>query len=335
MEIHDLRRIMHGLGISISDPNHAGWSHCACPFAPFPWGGHKHGVDRSEGFALKVEKGISAYTCPVCKRHGRISSLIRVMEAARGTDYTELAMEADNLDMVSSILPSFDQMSQAKAKPQPIDESLFEGMFQPVAEVPRAVEYLASRFISPEAAIYADLGWDQVKRRIVFPVRDGNGELFGWSGRATHAMQNPKVLDYSGLPKRSLILGEHKWVVGKPVLIVEGLMAYGRFITEGAHEHANVGALLGSELTEEKEAILKHWGLPVYFWVDPDEAGDACLYGKAMPDGSRNHARGAIARLRTEIPVFVPEYPQGITDPDDLSLKDILHAMKNTPLASV
>ena len=159
----------------------------------------------------------------------------------------------------------------------------------------------------------------------------------------------PKVLDYEGLPKRWLILGEHKWQKGRPVVLVEGLIAYARFITEGVHEIANVGAVLGSELTEEKEEILKRWGLPTFLYVDPDAAGDAFLFGKAklnpetkqpMIDPKtgeieRHHERGAIARLCKEIPVFVPAYPDGINDPDDLSLEDIQRALKTTTMSTL
>jgi hypothetical protein len=300
--------------------------------------------------ALKVEKGISAYKCPVCKMHGRISSLLRVLGEARGEDYSTLIEEADHLDMVASVIPTFDQMTQgAKVRPQPLDEALFEGMFVPVKDVPRAVEYLVNRYVSPQAAEYCDLGWDQEKRRIVFPVRDREGLLYGWSGRAIHAMQQPKVLDYAGLPKRALILGEHKWETGKPIILVEGLIAYARFITEGAHSIANIGAVLGSELTEEKEEILKSWGLPVHLFVDPDPAGDAFLFGKPKINPEtrepeidprtkeivRRTETGAIARLCKEIPVFVPAYPEGINDPDDLSFDDIEHMLKNTRMSTL
>lgn len=332
-----VRRILAKLSVRyMGEPNSSGWMHGECPYAPYL---HPKKSDRSRGFAVKVEdKGISAYACPVCGMHGKLSSLARGLAHYREQDYDAIAAEADHLDMISYELPAFDELSVVQRDPEPLDEALYDGVFEDIGKYPEAANFMRSRGVSREVAERLEIAYDPEKRRIVFPVRDGRGRLFGWSGRTILPNHKPKILDYHGLPKRMLILGEHMWEQGKPVILVEGLFAYAHFHQIGVVEQglANVGALLGSTLTEEKASILKTHGLPTYLLPDPDAAGDVCLWGKPKPDWTIERPSyeggGAVDQLRWDMPVFVPAYPEHVNDPDFLSLEDVRRMLAETPI---
>lgn len=339
---------MSKLGFTVPQPNEAGWLHIGCPFAPWR---HRNGIDRSRGFAIKVEDGgISAYNCPACKAHGRISGIPRGLAALRQTNDIEterldaIGREADEYDMLGSILPSFeDHFNAPEPMPEPLDEDAFAGLFEQVADHNEAKRFVIARRITRPTIEKLNIEFDAQKRRIVFPVRDGEGNLYGWSGRTVIPDHEPRILDYVGLPKRALILGEERWRPGFPKLLVEGLFAYARMHEIGAEEIMDVGALLGSALTEEKAAILKRHGCTVIPLMDPDKAGDVCLYGQwaepeidettgeVIKDGAFKGG-GLIDVLAEEVPVALPYYPQGVSDPDDLTTEQLHTLVATTEL---
>jgi hypothetical protein len=294
-------------------------------------------MDRSRGMAVKTEEGgISAFKCPACHSQGRISTLIRMLGHYRHTDYDELIREADQYDLLGATIPAFDNHFRPDPSPEPLDEVLFEGLFEPIADHNEAKRYVLSRRITRPTCEKLGLEFDPEKRRIVFPVRDGEGRLFGWSGRTVIPNHEPRILDYAGLPKRHLILGEERWRPGVPKLIVEGLIAYARMHEIGAEEIVDIGALLGSSLTPEKEAILKRHGCTVLPLVDPDKAGDQCLFGtwhEATEERPGYFAGGGLIDvLSEEVPVALPLYPQGVSDPDDLTFEQLQHMVRTAQL---
>lgn len=341
MRYEQARVILSKLGLQLPPPNAAGWSHLACPYAPWR---HARGTDRSKGFAVKVEdNGISAFKCPSCKAHGRLSGLARGLAGYRGQNYDDIAIEADSFDMMSSRVLDFDeQFAPIEEMPEPLDEEAFSGLFEQIADYPEARRFMVRRGVSRVTCEKLKLEFDAEKRRIVFPVRDGEGRLYGWSGRTVIPDHEPKVLDYAGLPKTMLILGEERWRPGKPKLIVEGLFAYARMHEIGAEEIIDIGALLGSALTDGKAAILKRHGCTVMPLMDPDKAGDVCLFGQ-WHDGSYDQSTGEVQEghfeggglvdvLAEEIPIALPFYPAGVTDPDNLTIEQLQHMVGTAQL---
>jgi len=335
MTYEQIRMILAKLGIDHAPPpNTAGWLHIACPYAPWR---HRGGVDRSRGFAIKVEdNGISAFKCPACKAHGRISGLARGLSHFRGQDYSEIEREADKYDMLGNTLPSFEEQFGAPAvELVPLDEALFNGLFDPIANHNEAKRYVLSRNITRHTVEKLNIEFDPEKRRIVFPVRDADSNLYGWSGRTVIPDHKPKVLDYAGLPKRNLIMGEERWRSSKPKLLVEGLIAFARMHEIGAEEYVDIGALLGSWLTEEKAARLIGHGCNVLPLMDPDKAGDICLFGQWNEEDAAFEGGGLIDQLAGEIPVLLPLYPQGVKDPDDLNINQLKHMIDTAQLQGV
>jgi hypothetical protein len=346
MNEKDLRRIMHDLSVPLVTSRRKGWMDGVCPLAEWR---HVGGVDRHPSFGVKVEPGgISAYHCYTCKAHGRISSLARVLGHYRGKDYTDLVREADMADLFNLEYQPFDHREEAEPMPEPIVAEMYEGLYLPLTSAQEAMSYVEDRGISAATAEKLGLLYDPEEQRVLFPVKDKDGALYGWTGRAIHAATEPKVKDYYGLPKRHLILGEERWKPGRPIFIVEGLFGYAHLIEIGLEEHANIGALLGSVMTEEKAERLKQWNEIVVLALDNDPAGDMGIFGTYDPvngnPAERDTKHAALRHLVEHVPLVIPGWPEwdedgshvggthqageAKTDPDQLSLDDAVAMLK-------
>ncbi len=316
----------------------SGWLHSRCPLAPWT---HKTGHDRRPSFAVKPQHdGVSAYMCWACHRMGRVSSLIKLMhhfgvdvgEVVWG-EYPKLAQEADAADMMVVVAVDYDErMVIENTLPDPLDTALFDGVYMPAHDIPEAWAYLVSRGVTADAATSLDLGWDPDQRRIMFPVRDGRGDLYGYTGRAVDPGVEPKVRDYHGLPKRHLILGENRWdpAPDRPLVIVEGLFGLAHLVSMGLERFADVGALLGTAITEQKVKRIRDRQAATYLLLDADEAADAALFGRVGRDGERDFHTGLISQLAVDLSVFVPAWPEGKDDPDQLTREEIWEMFQTT-----
>ncbi len=343
MQDDRLRVIMRRLGVQNLAASHSGWLHGMCPLAPYT---HRAGRDRHPSFAVKPETdGVSAYMCWTCKHHGRISSLVRLLHhhgadvGETPNDYPSLAHEADKADMDSLGGREYRHHEQQEDPlPDPLDECIFEGMFMPAFDVPEARDYLLQRGVNETAAMAMELGWDPDQRRVVFPVRGRGSELYGFTGRSVVPDAEPKIRDYHGLPKRHLVLGENRWLGqpmdSRPLVVVEGLFAYAHLVDMGLEAYADVGALLGSTMTDGKAARIMAQGGPVYLLLDNDEGGDTGLFGREDPEGNRDFDAGAIGMLQHHVPLYVPAWPINRYDPDELTRGEVWAMLKDTQMYS-
>jgi hypothetical protein len=335
MDEPKLRQFMQRIGVQLGRPTSKGWASANCPLAPWT---HRSGKDRRASFAVLVDpQGTSLYTCLGCKNRGTVSALLNKLADLRGDDSLRgLAMEAAEGERAGlHKAPDFDSLQPVAIQPpDPIDEDQWFGLFDPVESCPEAARYMVHRRVSRATCHKLGIVYDPDTKRIVFPVRGAGGELYGFTGRAIRDKAEPKVKDFAGLPKRHLILGRERWREGYPVAVVEGLFAYARLHEEGVEEFANIGALLGSEITPEKAALLVEFGHAALLLTDPDVAGDLCLYGPQDDSWVSGYAfdRGGIAKLEGHIPVLVPDYPEGIDDPDDLTAVHVQAMLRDTPM---
>lgn len=332
-----LRKIAGGLGVRILGKN-GHWLQAACPFAPYR---HERGTDRNPSFGFLVnEQGESYYKCFSCKSKGRISSLVRALEELRDEQYEGLALEADRMDY-DYTLPTYEELQaqQEEIVLEALNEAVYGDIYPSVFDCPECHNYLRERNVGKAAAQKMNLRFDPEEQRIIFPVRGREGELYGFTGRtiltpdAWPYKRYPKVRDYAGLPKEFLLLGAEHVREGLPVLVVEGLFGYANLIEIGATEIVNPVAMLGSELTMYKADLLIDWGMPTYLLPDNDEAGDTCLFGPRAGDASgRRLGGGAIDKLKGELPLFIPEWPEGKADPDELTLQDVQNMLDESPV---
>lgn len=338
MDEVSLTRVMRALGVPPTrGRSRKGWLEAHCPLARWT---HRSGSDRTPSAAFKANPtGKSAWTCLACKAHGNIPSLIRRVQAYSGQDLSALynsVGENEEMAALTHDWGAFEDMpgmTPEEGPSEPLMEEALVGLYPSAWEHPESQAYLQRRRITEETA--ADLGllFDESKHRIMFPVRDGAGGLWGYSQRATRDTIKPKVWD-ADLPKRRLILGEHRWSGDMPILLVEGLFGYAWLVQLGVEDRFNLGAIMGSVLTPEKRDLAISRDMPVWLLMDNDDGGYACIYGPWADDTrtERRWSEGAAEQLAPYVPVFIPEWPEGKSDPDELTRAEIDRMFTDTPL---
>lgn len=340
MREEPLTEILNQLGVTGIHKSRD-WLNGHCPFAPYV-PEHRSNTDSTPSFGAGInDHGLSSFHCFTCKRHGIVSDLARGLAFYRNENYQHIIFAADQADLDVDFLP-WDAITVVDDKPLiPLDMTHFENQYPSVTNFAEARNYLVSRGIKAKAAKRLDLRFHIGEKRVVFPVRDTDKQLYGFTGRTllephqypTYAsgMKFPKVRDFAGLPKEKLILGSDLWEPGKPVLIQEGLAGHGYLHQIGADEHFNIGTTMGALLTSYQASTLIEFNEPVYLLYDNDPAGDAALFGELVKDGYRKGG-GAIDKLIQHLPLFLPAWPEGKNDPDQLTIEEISGIIPGTDL---
>lgn len=124
--------------------------------------------------------------------------------------------------------------------------------------------------------------FDRFARRITFPVWDENGVIIAYGGRAIEDNVRAKYINSPESPlfKKSLVLYGYNLAKEQvqekgAVLIVEGYMDVVRLFQAGFDYAA---APMGTGLTEDRLAFLKHKADVLYFCFDGDQAGLKSAY---------------------------------------------------------
>ena len=332
MRAEQIKKFLRRMGVQPAGVTRE-WVQCRCPFAPWL---HKSGRDRNPSAGVRIrEDKPSHFYCFGCKTaipfHEVPSMLGRYREEPMPDLVREIVLEE------SRTVPAWVEEPEIAPEPEPLNESAYGDLYGRAWDVPMAREYLARRNVTEDAADRLGLGWDDAELRVTFPVRDHAGALWGYTGRTVlperdyPSRRYPKIRDYLGLPKKSLLLGEHLCAQGKPMFVVEGLFGYACLHSRGIHELVNIVALMGSVMTRDKADRLIEWGEPVYLCTDPDPAGEQCLFGRWDAEAQEYTGGGAVDMLKGEVPVYVPDWPEGKTDPDELTFADVREMLRRTP----
>lgn len=331
----EIRKWFHRLGINGAHRSRD-WVNAMCPFAPWK---HKGGTDNRPGFGMTiVPNGRSTYHCLACKSTGGLPELIADLGRLRRQDYSELVKEAALTDTTRQF--SWEEPVYEEETLTVLDENAFGTLYPNAWGNRRGRAYLESRGVGERAVRDLGLGYDPEDHRIVCPVRDRDGLLYGFTGRSVltpeefpHRGYN-RMKDYFGLPKKALLLGEQLARPGRPFFVVEGLFGLFCAIERGVHEFCNPVALMGSAMTAEKAHRLEEWGERVFLAVDPDDAGDTCLWGTKDVDDDGVvvgfKGGGAVDKLYNRVPIYLPAYPEGKVDPDQLTADDVRDMIKLT-----
>lgn len=328
MNAANLRTILGHLGVEVRGKTQKQWLLAACPFAPFL---HEKSVDRRPSFNVKVNPhGISGFKCFSCHQKGSITKLIRKLEHYREEDLAWLALLSESFEIPQDFGDFEEEDIEHEMKI--LDPHLYSAMFPLATEEPECVAFLKRRRVSRKAAELIQLQFDPEARRCLFPVRDFKGDLLGFSGRSIipddrRRRDVAKVKDYAGLKKNRVILGEelirHDVPPSFPILVVEGLLAYARLISEGVREHCDPVATLGSHMSVDQRDILVSYDRPIVMAYDNDSAGNDGLFGVWDKQAMKHSGGGAIDLLRDHVPVGIAHFPNGKEDPDELTREDI------------
>jgi DNA primase len=176
--------------------------------------------------------------------------------------------------------------------------------------------------------------YDRFRGRLIFPIRDVNGKLIGFGGRALSSEAQPKYLNTSQTPLfdkggNLYLLDRARQEIrrsGQAVIVegyVDALMAH-------QFGFKNVVASLGTAITDRQVAQVKRYASELLFALDPDVAGqEATARGLSV-------AMDALDRVTTPVPTWkgfvdyvyklkttirIIALPKG-NDPDDLIRRD-------------
>ena len=155
--------------------------------------------------------------------------------------------------------------------------------------------------------------YDTFRNRLMFPIRDEQGRVIAFGGRAMPGSDDPaKYLNSPETPIFSksrtcfgLDLARQKIVETRTVIVVEGYCD-----TIGCHQFGvtNVISVLGTSLTSQHVSLLRRFADRIVLLFDPDTAGD-----KAVD-------RAVEMFLTQPIEVLVASMPDGL-DPDEFMLE--------------
>lgn len=293
-----------------------------CPFAPFF---HKNSVDAHPSFAVFVnEDGYSGFCCKACGRKGTIKSLVASLGKLSGRNFERLISRIDAIEFTVNVDISVTE--KEKFTPLNIDEPYFG--FRSVYSNQECMDYLKKRNVKKRAIDIISIVCDPLDRRVVFPVFDRQKNLFGFTGRDYTERSPIRIKDYKGFKKKFFLLGIEQWEPKRPIVLVEGLFGYAHLIGLGIDNDYNVGCTLGaSSLSDEKAELIKDFNAPVHFLYDNDKGGDLGLFGDPQYPGKND---GAVHRLKNYTTVFVPSWPEGKKQPDELVKSEIYKMLNNT-----
>jgi len=311
------------------------WLNFPCPYAPWR---HSRGKDTKPSAGVEIREGKrSHFHCFTCNTTHDFHELPAHIGRLRGEDLSGMTRDMV-LDEARSV-PTWDADYDEEDEPlEPLSDAAYADLYPPAYQNTMAAEYLEGRDIDEATARLLEIGWDDYEMRVTFPVRDHDGLLYGFTGRTVLEEADypkktyPRIRDYYGLPKRSLILGEHLFERDKPILVVEGLFGFAHLMNIGADRLANIGALMGSEMTDDKATRLIEWGENTYLALDPDAGGDTGMWGTWDSEEGAFRGGGAVDKLYQQVPLYIPDWPEDVTDPDQLTLEDVEEMLEDTPL---
>jgi hypothetical protein len=312
------------------------WINFSCPLAPFS-AEHKFKEDRSPSAGATIaHTNVVIWKCFTCKGSGPLTTMLRYLGNKKKVSYDEIIQSIQN----SEELPEYESRFFCEEL-EAIEPLEYPDIFEDIEDFPNACKYLSSRGVSFVTAKKLGLKFDSDGARIVFPVCDFKGRIYGYTGRSIIPDHVPKIKDYY-FQKSRFILGTEHWIKNRPVLIVEGLFGFAHLheITKGKIFDFNVGAIMGSSASPEQINTLLSFGSPVYVLLDNDAAGRAGMFGKPIQaDWSKRKKeeelqKGLTYQLKNHIPTFVLKWPEAENniknDPDDLTYDD-LSAMVSKP----
>ena len=313
---------MSKLDIDVQFKNAKGWLSAPCPFAEHL---HQYGTDLNPSFMVKVsDRGASGFNCFSCHQRGNLTRLMTKLGKLRGQSYDREIIRAA-IEETPKDVESWDDLKDqwiAEAMlDEPLDSRLYRRMYPSAWREEESRLYLLERGVSEVAATVLDLRHDPDSHRVLFPVYDDDHFLYGFTGRAVYDDIEPRIRDYAGLKKDRHLLGQHliSSRPGMPIVLVEGLFALAHLVTIGATDLAVPMATMGSYLSQYQAGILADYGRAVYLLYDNDMAGSEGLFG-SWSERRGFEGGGAVDKLKSEVPTFVCLYPEGVDDPDDLTL---------------
>lgn len=289
---------------------------CCCFMSPYRRA-HRFGQDRRPSMGVSINSaGFSLVHCFACQYSATLLVALEELETKSGVDLSEVIAKARSFEQLDpdAIVRSVKRESEKERKEIIVDEALLDeyevvrkdGSVQKVKLVPGAHQSILDRGLSIETLRAWGSRWDATFGRVMFPVRNFNGQLVGGVGRAVF-QSRIKYFNYYHFDKSLYLFGEHMTSRNRPVVLVEGqidAILLWQYFKENAVD-ADVVALAGSIPSKHQlQKVVRNWDTVVLF-MDNDFVGW---------DGAKTIARS----IQHKVLLKVVTYPAEGGDPAEL-----------------
>lgn len=180
-------------------------------------------------------------------------------------------------------------------------------------EQTNVLDQFIERGIDLETLEYFEVGYSDIKKRIVIPVRDANYKLVGFIGRATMDHQQPRYLYNKGF-KRADVLFNIQNAKHHPSCIVTEGSVDAMMVHQAGYN--NVVATLGAQVSPNQIKMLKRYFDHIVIFSDNDEAGFAM--------------RSDIIDLCRGKKITEAKIAEGCKDPGEMTKEQIQFSIENT-----
>lgn len=280
--------------------------------------------DTSPSFAMSLINGV--YFCHACHAKGSLRTFLLRMGVPKAQLQRQFKVLVDEARRATP--PPPDPLNTGVFEMKPIPDE-FLGL---LSDHP---DNLLKAGFTAETLDHFEIGIDHHHGRVVYPLRDIQGNLVGISGRTIHKDVKPKYKIYNteymawGLPerhgwdKRKVLYNAHEVY---PVLVRNYSREHEVFIVEGFNAamwlwqagYTNVLALLGTYMSYEHQWILERLSGTAYLFLDNNDPG---LEGTLEA--------GAKLSTSSTLRVRVIDYPSRLQDnedaqPDDLEVHELV-----------
>lgn len=233
--------------------------------------------EQNPSFSMSLSKGV--YHCFACGVSGNLYTFLRDLGMPRPIVQNNFSSLIDAL--AKSTPKRFNALNPEAEELEPMDEEIL-GLFDACP-----VQMVDEFGFSEELLQSMDIGFDDVHKRVTFPLRDWKGNLLGISGRDVTGY-GPRFKVYTDeyaafgfpvrkAPRKGIVLWNAHRVYPQAyfardakVILVEGFKACLRVMQAG---HANCVAALTKTVSNQQKWILESMGATVYIFFDNDAPG--------------------------------------------------------------
>lgn len=186
----------------------------------------------------------------------------------------KLQMELENMDDVSDIIDN--DIIEENHQQETFLESAIKKFYV------KKNNYMVDKGYPKEILDYLEMGFytgdakNPMNNRCIFPVRNEQGLLVGWTGRSI--LSDPKVKWFHAPPKRfQKALNLYNIDKALPHILEQGVVnvveSVGNLIRMLESGRYNTVATLGSTISKEQCDMLLSYGVDIVFWYDWDSGG--------------------------------------------------------------
>lgn len=289
--------------------------------------------------SASMQQGTTKFYCFSCGMHGNavsflaelenvspIQSAIWIKERFIGSSVPD---QSNIIDNVKEILSS-KKRTKTDSKLEVIDELeaqrrkidwksarawlAYSGDKRDSEDAP--IDYMLDRGFSIDVLDKFEIGWDKISQRITIPIRDDQGNLVGFKGRALEGQPRYIVLggpEYGFDPyqTKKVLFGLDKAEIEEEIIVCEGEL---NAIALHQHGYKNAVGISGKIISDEQAELIKKYGQKVVLIFDEEE--DAI-----------NNAK----KLRVTIPTaIIPAHDKDPADMDATELAWLLQSKKSS-----